>query len=48
MVQGKWMRLLATAIAALSRDRLSLAAPERHVAGTDAWTPRATLALATP
>jgi len=29
-------------------DRLFLAAPSLHTAGTDAWTPRATLALAAP
>ena len=32
----------------ISSDRLFLAAPSLHAAGTDAWTPRATLALATP
>jgi len=32
----------------ISSDRLFLAAPSLHAAGTDAWTPRATLALALP
>ena len=32
----------------ISSDRLFLAAPSLHAAGTDAWTPRATLALTTP
>ena len=32
----------------ISSDRLFLAAPSLHAAGTDAWTPRATLALAMP
>jgi hypothetical protein len=32
----------------ISSDRVFLAAPNLHTAGTDAWTPRATLALATP
>ena len=32
----------------ISSDRVFLAAPNLHAAGADAWTPRATLALATP
>jgi hypothetical protein len=32
----------------ISSDRVFLAAPNLHAAGTDAWTPRATLALAAP
>jgi hypothetical protein len=32
----------------ISSDRLFLAAPSLHAAGADAWTPRATLALAMP
>ena len=32
----------------ISSERLFLAAPSLHAAGTDAWTPRATLALAMP
>jgi len=32
----------------ISSDRLFLAAPNLHAAGADAWTPRATLALAMP
>ena len=32
----------------ISSNRLFLAAPSLHAAGTDAWTPRATLALAMP
>jgi hypothetical protein len=32
----------------ISSDRLFLAAPALHAAGGDAWTPRASLALATP
>jgi len=32
----------------ISSDRLFLAAPSLHAAGADAWTPRASLSLATP
>ena len=32
----------------ISSDRLFLAAPSLHAAGADAWTPRASLALAMP
>jgi len=54
--EGMRQEALARAIAVrdalvakgISSDRLFLAAPSLHVAGGDAWTPRASLSLATP
>jgi len=54
--EGMRQEALARAIAVrdalvakgISSDRLFLAAPSLHAAGADAWTPRASLSLATP